>query len=47
MILDTVLRMEASIEELRSMVVCNNFPTATHCDLMPIIKTRLSALDQM
>jgi hypothetical protein len=45
MILDTVLRMEVSIEELRSMVVRNKPTKAISCELM--IYTRLWAPVQM
>jgi hypothetical protein len=41
MILDTVLRMEASIEELKGMVVRNEWPKAVYYLLM--INSRLSA----
>lgn len=37
MILDTVLRMEASIEELRSMVVCWQRPNSRRCFLLMIL----------
>lgn len=45
MILDTVLRMEASIEELKGMVVRNEWPKVISDLLM--IKSRLRALVQV